>query len=43
MGSTGRAVGIDHIDQLINWSKENVGKNHQNLLDSGQIKFVGES
>ena len=33
-------VGIDHIDELINWSKDNVRKDNAALLDSGRIKFV---
>ena len=33
-------VGIDHIDELINWSKENVRKDDASLLDSGRIKFI---
>ena len=33
-------MGIDHIDELINWSKENVRKDNAALLDSGRIKFI---
>ena len=40
VGETGKVVGIDHIDELINWSKENVGKDNPALLESGRIKFV---
>jgi len=40
VGETGKVVGIDHIDELINWSKENVRKDNAALLDSGRIKFV---
>ena len=40
VGETGKVVGIDHIDELINWSKDNVRKDNAALLDSGRIKFV---
>lgn len=43
VGEQGRVVGIDHIQELINWSVENAAKNHANLMDSGRIKFVGKS
>ena len=36
-------VGIDHIPELINWSTDNVGKNHADLMESGRIKFIGKS
>jgi protein-L-isoaspartate(D-aspartate) O-methyltransferase len=41
VGERGRVVGIDHIPELINWSTENVRKQHADLIDSGRIKFVG--
>lgn len=40
VGERGKVIGIDHIDELIKWSTENVRKNHSNLLDSARIKFV---
>ena len=40
VGETGKVVGIDHIDELINWSKDNVRKDNPALLESGRIKFV---
>ncbi len=42
VGEKGLAVGIDHVDELVKWSKDNVRKSHGELLDSGRIKFVGE-
>ncbi len=41
MGENGLAVGIDHVDELVKWSKENVGKSHKDLMESGRLKFVG--
>ena len=40
VGETGKVVGIDHIDELIQWSQENVRKDNSSLLDTGRIKFV---
>ncbi len=41
VGENGLAVGIDHVDELVKWSKENVGKSHKDLMESGRLKFVG--
>lgn len=40
VGEEGRAVGIDHIPELIEMSTENVKKDKPELLDSGRVKFV---
>lgn len=40
VGETGKVVGIEHIKQLVDLSKENVKKNHGDLLTSGRILFV---
>ncbi|EEB15115.1 protein-L-isoaspartate O-methyltransferase, putative [Pediculus humanus corporis] len=40
VGQEGRAVGIDHIAELIDTSTENVRKDKPELLDSGRVKFV---
>ena len=42
MGKSGVAVGIDHIDELVNESKENLMKepNTADLLKTGQIQMV---
>lgn len=42
VGDTGKAVGIDHIDELIKESTVNVKKDPltAKLLESGQLKFV---
>ena len=34
-------VGIDHVQQLVEFSEENIRKNHGSLIDSGNIKLVG--
>ena len=36
----GTVIGIDHIPELINFGKENIQKNHGNLLDTQKIIFV---
>ena len=40
VGCQGRVVGIDHVDQLIRWSTDNVNKDKPDLLNSGRVKFV---
>ena len=41
MGSGGRAVGIEHIDELVKKSIENVKHDSSELVDSGQVIFAG--
>ena len=40
VGPSGKVVGIDHIQQLVDWSISNVQKNHKDLLESGRVKLV---
>ena len=42
MGERGKAVGIEHIDHLVQEGMDNVKKSPvtAKLLDSGQLKFV---
>ncbi|XP_054265089.1 protein-L-isoaspartate(D-aspartate) O-methyltransferase-like isoform X1 [Macrosteles quadrilineatus] len=40
VGETGKAVGIDHIPELVNYSKDNVMKDKPELLTSGRVKLV---
>ena len=40
MGDKGVAVGIEHIKQLYDFAKENISKNHKNLLDSKKLILV---
>jgi len=41
VGQSGRVVGIDHIDQLVDSSVENIQKDGKgDLLESGQLKMV---
>lgn len=42
-GPTGRVVGIEHIDELVQMSIKNVQADNPELLSSGRIKLVGES
>ncbi len=37
MNDEGMVVGIDHISELVNLSKENISKSHKNLLENGTI------
>ncbi|KAK3865045.1 hypothetical protein Pcinc_029303 [Petrolisthes cinctipes] len=40
VGETGRAVGIDHINELIKFSQENIERDSPELLSSGTIQLV---
>lgn len=42
VGKTGKAVGIDHIDELVAMSKHNIEKDFvtKNMIDSGRIELV---
>ncbi|KAK7789564.1 hypothetical protein R5R35_011731 [Gryllus longicercus] len=40
VGESGRAVGIDHIPELVEWSRENVAKDQPSLLTSGRVKLI---
>lgn len=42
VGETGKAVGIDHIEELIEMSTNNVRNDKPELLSSGRVKFVGK-
>lgn len=39
VGKTGKVIGVEHIDELVELSKENVNKHHEDLLTSGRIEF----
>ncbi|MFH4978953.1 hypothetical protein AB6A40_005662 [Gnathostoma spinigerum] len=40
VGRTGKVVGIDHINELVEQSKRNILKNHSDLLESGRVVMV---
>jgi protein-L-isoaspartate(D-aspartate) O-methyltransferase len=40
VGPTGKAVGIEHIPDLVKTSIENVKKDQPNLLESGRVKLI---
>lgn len=40
VGEKGKAIGIDHIPELIEMSSENVRKDKPELLTSGRVKFI---
>lgn len=42
MGSTGKAIGIEHIEELVHESLGNVRKDDSNLLSSGRVKLLGK-
>lgn len=42
VGPTGKAVGIEHIEQLVHESMRNVKEDDPTLLSSGRVKLLGE-
>jgi len=42
VGPTGKAVGVEHIKELVNESIRNVKEDDPTLLSSGRVKLVGE-
>lgn len=42
MGENGRAVGIDHIPELIKMAQDNIEKDSPELLSSNTVKLVGQ-
>ncbi|XP_046389034.1 protein-L-isoaspartate(D-aspartate) O-methyltransferase isoform X3 [Ischnura elegans] len=40
VGSTGKAIGIDHIADLVEFSRENVRKDKPELLTSGRVTLI---
>jgi len=40
VGESGKVVGIDHVDELIEWSTDNLNKDKPELLQTGRVKFI---
>ena len=40
LGKSGKVFGIEHIEELIEMSKDNIAKNHMELLESKRIEFI---
>ncbi|XP_076046960.1 protein-L-isoaspartate (D-aspartate) O-methyltransferase [Oratosquilla oratoria] len=40
VGKTGKAVGIDHVEELVKFSEENIKKDSPELLTSGVVSLV---
>jgi protein-L-isoaspartate(D-aspartate) O-methyltransferase len=40
MNDKGLVVGIEHMEELYKFGKENISKNHKNLLDTNKIKLI---
>ena len=38
----GKAIGIDHIQELVDFSKRNIQQDQPDLLRDGVVEFVGE-
>lgn len=35
-------MGIDHIKELVDFSRDNIRKDHPELLESGQVELIGK-
>ena len=40
MGDKGVAVGIEHIEELCEFARENISKHHKNLLDTKKVVLI---
>ena len=40
MGDKGTSVGIEHIQELCNFAKENINKHHKNLIDEKKVILI---
>ena len=40
MGENGKVIGLDHIEDILNFAKSNLKKRNQYLLDSKRVEFV---
>ena len=41
VGESGRVVGIDHIPELVEFSRKNVLSDKPELLNTGRLKLIG--
>jgi hypothetical protein len=41
VGKTGKVIGIEHIDELVAKSIENIRTWNKDALDSGNLKLIG--
>jgi protein-L-isoaspartate(D-aspartate) O-methyltransferase len=41
VGETGMAVGVDHIPELVEFSRNNVQRDKPALLENNRLKLVG--
>lgn len=41
VGETGRVIGVEHMPDLVELSKQNIRKGNAHLLDSGRLKIFG--
>lgn len=42
VGESGRVVGVDHIPELVEFSRNNVLSDKPELLNSGRLKLIGK-
>ena len=42
VGPTGRAIGLEHIDDLVKKSIKNINSWNPHMIESGQIKMISK-
>ena len=42
LGSSGKALGIDHIPELVKFAEDNVRNDSPELMDENRIQFLGK-
>jgi protein-L-isoaspartate(D-aspartate) O-methyltransferase len=40
VGESGKAVGIDNIEELVSWANDNIKSDQPQLIESGRVKIV---
>ena len=40
VGNSGKVIGIDHIPELVEKSRQNIKRENSDLLDSGRVVLV---
>lgn len=43
VGPEGRVIGVEHVPELVEKSKRNIGKGHADLIRTKRVRILGES
>ena len=42
VGPSGKVIGIDVVEPLVKWAKENINRDDEKLMSSGVVQLKGE-